>query len=99
MIFSFELNVEARNELTEAYLWYEEQQEGLGNSFRAEFQNKLNLICNNPLHYKISRRKFHEALIDRFPFLIIYTIEEKSQKIIVFAVFHTSRDPKKKFRK
>jgi len=37
MTFSFELNVEARNELTEAYLWYEEQQEGLGISFRAEF--------------------------------------------------------------
>ena len=99
MAYSFILRQEAVKEFTEAYVWYEEQQEGLGDQFRNEFQEKLELICNNPFHYKKPYKRFHEALTHRFPFLIVYTVEEKVNQIVVIAIFHTSRNPKKKFRK
>jgi len=41
MAYSFILKEEAIKELTQAILWYEEQQEGLGKSFRNNFYNKL----------------------------------------------------------
>jgi plasmid stabilization system protein ParE len=99
MAYSFILKEEAIKELIQAILWYEEQQEGLGKSFRNKFYNKLQRVCNNPLHYKASSKKYHEALVNTFPFQIVYAIDEIEDLIIVIAVFHTSRNPKKKFRK
>ena len=98
MAYSFIIKEEAMKELTEAVLWYEEQQEGLGKSFRTNFHDKLKRVCNNPLYYKASYKKYHEALIDTFPFQIVYAINEAKNLIIVIAIFHTSRNPKRKFR-
>jgi len=99
MVYSFVIKEEAAKELTDAFLWYEEQQDGLGIIFRTKILAKLNKVCANPLHYKSSYKKFHEALIDTFPFLIVYIIDDKQLRIIVMAIFHTSRNPIKKFRK
>ena len=99
MSYSYELRPDAAVEFTNSYVWYEEQQNNLGDKFIDAFYSKLNQICQNPYHYKSSYKKYHEALTDKFPFLIVYQIEEKAQKIVVIAIFHTSRNPKKKFRR
>jgi plasmid stabilization system protein ParE len=99
MNYSFELKNQALKEMTEAFLWYEEEQEGLGYIFRTIFFEKLNKICVSPYHYKVSYRKCHEALTDKFPFLIVYKIDEKAKRVVVVAIFHTSRNPKRKFQK
>jgi len=99
MSYSFIINDEAIKELTEAFLWYEDRQSGLGKEFRTEVFTKLDKVCNNPLHYKIPNKKFHEALVERFPFLIVYFVDEKNKLLVVTAIFHTSRNPRGKFRK
>ena len=97
MAYSFIIKDEAIKELSEAIVWYEDQQEGLGISFRTKFYNKLSQVCANPLHYKNSYKKYHEALTDTFPFQIVYAI--KGNLIIVVAIFHTSRNPRGKFKR
>ncbi|HEY9003867.1 MAG TPA: type II toxin-antitoxin system RelE/ParE family toxin [Mucilaginibacter sp.] len=99
MKYSFDLRQEAVMELLNSVIWYEEQQEGLGKRFRAAFQCRLEQICNDPHLYKKVHRNFHEALTDTFPFLIVYYIDDEQQKVIVISIFHTSRNPKKKFKK
>ena len=99
MNYSFELREEATREFADAYVWYEEQQEGLGLLFKRSVDDKLKQICSNPLHYKAAYKRFHQSLTDKFSFLIVYTINEKNKLITVFAIFHTSRNPRKKFRK
>jgi hypothetical protein len=99
MSYSFELRQEALLELTNSVIWYEEQQAGLGIKFRNAVNDKLEHICKNPFHYKITYKSFRQALTDKFPFLIVYYADEKELKIIVISIFHTSRNPKKKFRK
>ncbi|MES2807169.1 MAG: type II toxin-antitoxin system RelE/ParE family toxin [Bacteroidota bacterium] len=88
---------EASEEFSDAFVWYEEQQTGLGYRFKNAIDNKINLICRNPYHYKVSYKTYHEAFTEKFPFAIIYTVDEDSKSITVMAIFHTSRNPKKKF--
>jgi len=99
MNYSFVLREEASKEFAEAYVWYEEQRDGLGITFELAVYDKINLICQNPLHYKISYKKYHQAVVERFPFVVVYTINEKLKQIVVFAIFHTSRNPQKQFRR
>lgn len=99
MSYSFELRQEAILELANSVTWYEEQQEDLGKRFREAVNSKLEQICKNPFLYKRTYKGFHEASTNTFPFLVVYHIDEKEQQVIVIAIFHTSRSPKKKFRR
>jgi plasmid stabilization system protein ParE len=99
MSYSYKVREEAVSELVDTVIWYEKRKAGLGILFKTKFYDKLDLICNNPLHYKASYKKYHEALTDQFPFLIVYTIDEKIMLITVIAVFHTSRNPREKLKR
>jgi plasmid stabilization system protein ParE len=99
MDYSLVIREQAGEEFADAYSWYEEQQYGLGDLFEIKVKNKLTKICSQPFHYKDAYKKFHEALTDVFLFLIVYTIDEEEKQIVVIAIFHASRNPKKKFRK
>ncbi len=98
MAYNFTIREDALKEFTEAFIWYEEQREGLGNKFRESFYNKLKQVCKNPLHYRNSYKKYREALTDTFPFLIVYFINDEENTVVIVALFHTSRNPKEKFR-
>ncbi len=84
----------------EAYAWYEEQQKGLGEKFLAEVNNKIQEIKNNPDSYAIkSRPGYHEAVIIKFPYSIVFRIYKKQKVILITSVHHHKKHPRKKYRK
>jgi len=87
------LRPDAEKDIEEAAIWYEKQQEGLGGEFLDEVQNIFETISSNPHIYTVVHRNTNRAIIHRFPFGIYYRIEGKS--IVVVAVMHGSRHPKR----
>ncbi len=83
---------EAEAEISEAFRWYEDKNEGLGSEFMRALDASLSSIQRNPTGYAIVHKQMRRALLRRFPYSIIYLLE--SDKIIVLACFHASRDPK-----
>ncbi|MGB6295238.1 MAG: type II toxin-antitoxin system RelE/ParE family toxin [Rivularia sp. (in: cyanobacteria)] len=79
-----------RDELDEAYNWYENQQSGLGEDFLDSIDDKLNSICLLPQSYPIVYRDVRRAVVKRFPYAVYYRII--SSRIIVTAVFHSSKN-------
>ena len=88
----------AQNELLNAWQWYEEKQIGLGDKFKKEVYNCLNKITKNPVVYPLRNELFRERKINIFPYLIIYHFSVETNLIIVTSIFHTSRNPKKKYK-
>ncbi len=98
--FSYELLSEAEKEYLEAFAWYEEQQEGLGDRFMVAVRRKIMAVSINPYLYASKKHRYHEVLLDdSFPFVIVYLIDKKRNHVIITSVFHTSRNPGKKYRK
>lgn len=91
MIFLLELTQEAKLDVQEAWLWYEEKQVGLGDDFLVSLETSINHITHNPLLFEIKFQDLHVAPVKRFPYKIIYYLQEN--RITVIAVFHTSRNP------
>jgi plasmid stabilization system protein ParE len=89
----------AEQEFLNAVIWYEERKEGLGLQFINEIESTLTRLSNNPLQYKIEFGSFHVAVVDVFPFVITYKFNSIEKYIYVSAVFHTSRNPRLKFRR
>lgn len=83
----------AKKDIREAALWYEERQTGLGKRFTAEVREKVHFIRQNPKASNIRYDSVRTSVLNMFPFMVHYTIEEKNKTIIVAAVLHTSRNP------
>lgn len=93
MILTLFIRPEAEKDIEEAAIWYEEQRSGLGDDFLDEVQRTLNTVFQNPNLFMTIHRNTKRALIHRFPFGIYYLIDRNS--IIVIAVMHSSRHPKR----
>ena len=98
MRYQISFRQEANVELANAYIWYEEQQEGLGERFVAKIQQRLNQIIDDPEKYKIVYKNYREITIEKFPYQIVYVIEKLKRQILIIAVFHTKRNPTQKYR-
>jgi len=59
----------------------------------------LKLICDNPTRWRNTYKNFHELSLRKFPFTIIYEIEFQNELVIVSAIYHDKRSPRKKYRK
>ena len=83
----------AKADIREAALWYNEKQKGLGKRFTAEVREKVHFIKQNPKASNVRYDGVRTAVLNVFPFMIHYTINESNKTVIVSAVFHTSRNP------
>ena len=89
--FTLSFHFLAREEVSDAYQYYETQRAGLGDTFLATLDDALNLILENPSLHPIDFENIRKALLKIFPFSIYYeTIEDK---IYIYSVFHQSRNP------
>ena len=93
MISHLLLRPEAEADLAEAYEWYEQRRAGLGHSLLLSVEATLASIQENPSLFPVVHRNIRRALIRRFPFGVYYLIE--GETVVVLAVFHASRDPKR----
>jgi hypothetical protein len=78
-------------EVSESADYYEEEVEGLGKTFLGKVHNSIEDIKRNPLMYRIIEGNYRRHLLTRFPFAVIYRIE--NHKIYVLAVMHLKRSP------
>lgn len=92
MNFIVKVQLEATLDLQKAFDWYEIQQPGLGYEFIEEVENGFKKICSHPEYYKAVNERFRRIKISRFPYLIIYEVENIT--VIINSVRHGSRKPK-----
>jgi mRNA-degrading endonuclease RelE of RelBE toxin-antitoxin system len=97
MTYKIEFLPRARKELLEAWDWYDDRWSGLGDRFMREVEKKVQQIEKTPERYAERKKGFRETKIRVFPYLIIYRIQKRKKIIAISSVFHTSRNPKKKY--
>ena len=94
MSYSLKLQDEAIIDLQDAFEWYEGQKPGLGYELIEEVQIGYEKICNSPQHYSAINNTYRKLKINRFPYLIIFEIEDIT--VIVVSILHTSKNKKKR---
>jgi plasmid stabilization system protein ParE len=84
---------EVQQDIDEAYSWYEDRRPGLGEEFLSCVDACIQVISRMPELYAKVHEEYRRALVRRFPYAIFY--EYSGGKLIVYSIFHTSRNPKK----
>ena len=83
----------AKKDIHEAAQWYKTKQLGLGKRFTREVRSKVSFIERNPMACAKKYDNVRTVVLNTFPFLIHYTIDEVKNIIVISAVLHTSRNP------
>lgn len=90
------LSLQAENELEDALYFYDLISTKIGDNFLNQINTCIESILLNPETYKLEFDVYRQAVVKKFPFVIIYT--KIDSKILISAIFHTSKNPNKKFK-
>ena len=89
MKYDLIIRPEAEADLAGAFSWYEDKRQGLGYDFLLQIEAGLKHIERVPEAHAISYKETRKHFIKRFPYKIIYIINQKS--VIVLAILHGKR--------
>lgn len=82
----------AEQELAEIVEYYNDQSPGLGYEFAAEVQRGFWRIQKHPVAWPSFSFRSRRYLTDRFPYGILYTIQNKT--ILISGIMHLRQNPK-----
>ena len=99
MIYTLSFHPKALDEYKAASIWYETRTEGLGMQFEKAIDNKIKQVLLNPLAFSKNKNSYRQARTTAFPFVIVYAINDITQEVYISAIYHTSRNPRSKYRK
>ena len=87
----FVYHPDALAEYTDGALYFDERVPGLGADFTVEMDNAIAVILEAPDRWRILEEDVRRYLVHRFPYGILYTIEDGY--VLIVAMMHLSREP------
>ena len=88
----------ASDEYESAFKWYEERSIVAADNFIVLVQKAIDSICDYPYSDRITYKNLGEISLKRYPYNLIFQIDEAKKVIIVFSLFHQKRNPKSKYK-
>lgn len=92
MAFKVEMLEEAKEDYYEINGWYQNGQSGLGTRFYHLMNELFQKPELHPLHYSYYFKPYGHTILKGFSCRVVFKVAEK--KVLVNAIFHTSRNPK-----
>jgi plasmid stabilization system protein ParE len=83
----------AEADLEEAFDYYRSIRRDLGDGFLDEFRRAVDRILQYPRGWQPLDPTFRRCRLHRFPYGIIYRLDEQAQQVVVVAVQHLNRRP------
>jgi len=88
---NFSFHPDAEEEFLKAVDYYENIESGLGYDFALEVYSAIKRSSDYPEAWALLNEDARRTLVRRFPYGVIYSIEEK--EIYILAVMNLHRDP------
>jgi hypothetical protein len=82
----------AQQEYLEQVKYYATIQHKLGGLFIEYMQQTIDSICSNPQQYIVETNNIRKAIVDKFPFYILFDVNNNTVRIL--AIAHFKREPK-----
>ena len=94
MDFKIIVSKKAQKEIENALDYYSEINLTLSKRFYLALEETYSKIYTNP-YYQIRYNNYRAIKINKFPFLLFFTIEETTNSIKILSCFHTSKSTRK----
>ncbi len=98
MTYRYRFSKDALKERDEIITWYASQSAQATENFVAGLYEIVDKICLDPFRYRNPYKYFREVYWKRFRYYIIYFVDEAINEVVIFSLYHGSRNPKNKYR-
>jgi plasmid stabilization system protein ParE len=85
-------------EYEQSVIWYRTKSKPAAENFIAAIETRIADLKVNPEHYKKTYHRFHEVSLKKYPYSLVYFIDKKQMQVVIVAIYHHKRNPKKKFQ-
>ncbi len=89
----------ALSDYKEAISWYQQRSETAAENFIRSVKEIIEAIRAEPDRYRNTYKNFRETSLKKYPYSIVYFIDENSMTVVITSIYHHKRNPKKKYRK
>ncbi len=79
-------------DIDEAVLYYNSKQNGLGRRFYLAYKKSIKIIQTTP-HFRIFYKDIRCFQIDKFPYLIHFSVDDNTKQIFIEAVICAYKNP------
>lgn len=97
MIYTLVYLEKANEGIEDAFEYHKKIQENLGFKLEEDLDKTIELIEKNPLQFRKVKNEKRQLLLSIFSYVVVYQVI--GTEIIIARVFHTSRNPKSKYKK
>ena len=97
-MYSYLFDPVAANEYEDAFEWYQQRSKVAADNLFVEVEETIRLVCKNPFRYKNAYKNLHEIPLKKYPYYLIYLVDEPHKIITIISLFHNKRNPEKKYR-
>ena len=94
MIYTISFTAAAANDLRQIQSWYNKESDLLAERFFEALDAALSQVAKNPHRFMLLEEDVRRALMKRFPYKIVFTINEAMNRVNVIAVIHNARHPR-----
>ncbi len=100
MSYTYWLHEKVQADFDNGFAWYENKRKGLGDEFLLDIEKKIDGILNQPEAFgSKGHLNYRKALLERFPYVIIYRIYKRKKEIFISTLHHTKKSSGKKYRR
>lgn len=78
------------DDLAAAVAYYDDIAIDLGNRFRASIRSRIKTITERPESFGRIHEQIRAAMVDRFPYVILFEHEKKT--VTILGIFHAASD-------
>lgn len=89
----------AQQEYETSIEWYAIRSEQTTRNFILNVEKTIAAICLNPHQFRNEYKIFYELGVKKYPFSIIYSIDDSDKIVMITSIFHHKRNPQKKYKK
>ena len=83
----------AETDLEQAFDYYNGVRASLGTEFIEEFRRTVDRILAHPHAWQALDSTYRRCRLHRFPYGVIYRVDDRAKQIVIVAVTHLSRNP------
>ena len=98
MVCAYIIDPVAANEYEEAFAWYEKRSATAADKFVIAVHDAIVAACNNPKRYRSTFKNLRELSLKKYPFNLIYYIDDIRKRIVIVSIYHYKMDPKLKYQ-
>ena len=89
----------ALTEYKDAVSWYNARSKKAAEIFVIEVTKKIGQICSNPFRNRNEYKSFKEISLKKYPYCIVYFVDENTKTVVITSVYHHKRNPTNKYEK